>query len=195
MPNTHLRACSFNDFFPTLVGSRGFNPTMTLVHTCPPDLVSGVCSIVIGTTSGRYNERTGHITGSMGAAVLGFLIACGTLNPAARDLACSLFASGAYAVNVVIRGWVAATLGQCPAKKAASLSVVNVVANASSVYTAYLYPRSDGPRYLVAMAANAAFGVLTVASAWALRGWLRRTNRAIREGRVSGEQEGLLYAY
>ncbi|PYH83747.1 putative pantothenate transporter [Aspergillus uvarum CBS 121591] len=195
MQNMHLSACSFNNFFPTVVGSLGFNRTMTLVLTCPPYLVSGVCSILIGTTSGRYNERTWHITGSMGMAVVGFIIACVTLNTAARYLACFLFASGAYAVNSVILGWVSATLGQTPAKKAASLSVVNVVANASYVYTAYLYPKSDGPRYLVAMSANAAFGVLTIASAWALRVWLRRTNRAIREGRVPGGQEGVVYAY
>ncbi|RAK79984.1 putative MFS transporter [Aspergillus fijiensis CBS 313.89] len=195
MQNMHLSACSFNNFFPTVVGSLGFDRTMTLVLTCPPYLVSGVCSVIIGMTSGRYNERTWHITGSMGLAVIGFVIACLTLNTAARYLACFLFASGAYAVNSVILGWVSATLGQTPQKKAASLSVVNVVANASYVYTAYLYPKSDGPRYLVAMSANAAFGVLTIASAWGLRGWLRRTNRAIREGRVPGGDERVLYAY
>lgn len=79
----------------------------------------------------------------MGAALVGFIISCVTLNTAARYIACFLFASGAYAVNSVILGWVSATLGQTREKKAISLSIVNVVANASYIYTAYLYPKSD----------------------------------------------------
>jgi MFS family permease len=195
MQNMHLSACGFNNYFPTVVGSLGFNRTMTLVLTCPPYLVSGLSSIVVGITSGRFNERTWHITVSMAIAVAGFIISCVTLNTAARYVACFLFSSGAYAVNSVILGWVSATLGQTPEKKAASLSIVNVVANASYIYTAYLYPKSDGPRYLTGMSANAAFGVLTIVSAWGLRIWLQKTNRKIRDGRLPCGNEGILYAY
>lgn len=39
-----------------------------------------------------------------------------------------------------------ATLGQTTEKIAASLSIVNAVANASYIYMAYLYPKSDGPK-------------------------------------------------
>lgn len=139
MQNMHLSACSFNNFFPTVVGSLGFNRTITLVLTCPPYLVSGLFGIVIGLTSGKFNERTWHITVCMGAALIGFVMSCATMNVAARYISCFLFASGAYAVNSVILGWVSATLGQTAEKKAVSLSIVNVVANASYIYTAYLY--------------------------------------------------------
>lgn len=125
----------------------------------------------------------------MGAALAGFIISCATLNVGARYLACFLFASGAYAVNSVILGWVSATLGQTPEKKAVSLSIVNVVANASYIYTAYLYPKSDGPRYLTAMSSNCAFAFLTIVSAWALRFWLVRINKA------SAREGGLQFAY
>ncbi|KAI4602232.1 hypothetical protein KJ359_009470 [Pestalotiopsis sp. 9143b] len=189
MQNMHLSACSFNNFFPTVVGSLGFQTTITLVLTCPPYLVSGVVGCIVGYTSGRYNERTWHITLSMGAALAGFVISCATLNMGARYLACFLFASGAYAVNSVILGWVSATLGQTPEKKAVSLSIVNVVANASYIYTAYLYPKSDGPRYLTAMSSNCAFAFLTIVSAWVLRFWLVRINK------TSAREGGLQFAY
>ena len=139
MQNMHLSACSFNNFFPTVVGSLGFNRTITLVMTCPPYLVSGIFGIIVGLTSGKFNERTWHITACMGAALIGFVISCATMNVAARYISCFLFASGAYAVNSVILGWVSATLGQTAEKKAVSLSIVNVIANASYIYTAYLY--------------------------------------------------------
>ncbi|KAK7732593.1 hypothetical protein SLS63_004848 [Diaporthe eres] len=135
--NMHLSACGFNNFFPTVVGSLGFNETITLVLTCPPYLVSGFFGYFAGLSSGRYNERTWHITACMSIAIVGFVISCATLNTAARYIACFLFASGAYAVNSMILGWVSATLGSTPEKKAVSLSIVNVVANASYIYTAY----------------------------------------------------------
>lgn len=195
MQNMHLSACDFNNLFPTVVGSLGFNRTPTLVLTCPPYLASGLSSVIVGITSGSFNERTWHITVSMAIAVAGFIISHVILNTAARYVACFLFASGAYAVNSVILGWVSATLGQTPEKKAASLSIVNVIANASYIYTAYPYPKSDGPRYLTAMSANAAFDVLTISSAWGLRIWLQRTNRKIRNGQLPGGNEGIFYAY
>jgi hypothetical protein len=70
-------------------------------------------------------------------------------------------------------------MGQTTEKKAVSLSVVNVVANASYVYTAYLYPSSDGPKYLIAMGSNSAFAFATIASAWAMKIWLMRKNKKI----------------
>lgn len=189
MQNMHLSACSFNNFFPTVVGSLGFDTTLTLLLTCPPYLVSGFFGYLVGWTSGRLNERTWHITLSMGAALVGYVISCATMNTAARYVACFLFASGAYAVNSVILGWVSATLGQTPEKKAVSLSIVNVVANASYIYTAYLYPKTDGPRYLIGMSSNCAFAFCTIASAWALRFWLVAANRK------AARQGGLQYAY
>lgn len=100
--NMHLSACGFNNFFPTVIGSLGFNETITLVLTCPPYLVSGVFGYFAGLSSGKYNERTWHITGCMSIAIVGFVISCATLNTAARYVSCFLFASGAYAVNSMV---------------------------------------------------------------------------------------------
>ena len=175
-----------------MVKSLGFDRTITLALTCPPYLVSGAFGILIGYTSGKFNERTWHITACMGMAIVGFAISCATLNVPARYLSCFLFASGAYAVNSVILGWVTATLGQTTEKKAISLSIVNVVANASYIYTAYLYPESDGPKYLTAMASNAAFAFMCIASAWYLRVWLQRTNLKLKE---EDKETSVVYAY
>lgn len=190
--NMHLSACSFNNFFPTVVGSLGFSRTITLVLTCPPYLVSGFFGYLAGWSSGRFNERTWHITVCMGTALVGFIIACVTLNTAARYVACFMFASGAYAVNSMILGWVSATLGSTPEKKSVSISIVNVVANASYVYTAYLYPSSDGPKYLIGMSSNAAFALMCIAGSWVLKFWLIRTNKKLDR---EGNQSGTRYAY
>ena len=95
-------------------------------------------------------------------------------------------------MNSIILGWVSATLGQTTEKKAVSLSIVNVFANASYIYTPYLYPKSDGPKYVTAMGANAGFAFATIASAWVFKIWLQRANHKIR---MTGDEMRALYAY
>lgn len=96
MQNMHLSATSFNQFFPTVVKSLGYGTTMTLVLTAPPSLVAGVVGIAVGISSGKFNDRTWHITVMMGIAVVGFVISATTLNVPARYISCFLFASGTY---------------------------------------------------------------------------------------------------
>ena len=192
MQNMHLNATSFNQFFPTVVGSLGFSTTITLLLTAPPSLTAGAVGVLVGISSGRYNERTWHITVMMGTAIVGFVTSCITLNTAARYVSCFMFASGVYSVNSVILGWVTATLGSTPEKKAASLSLVNLVSMASFIYTPYLYPTTDGPKYLTAMSANAAFSFVSICAAWAMKFWLKRTNKKMKD---RNPEDDVVYAY
>lgn len=70
--------------------------------------------------------------------------------------------------------------------------MVNVIANASYIYTPYLYGENDGPKYLTAMASNAAFAFATIAAAWALRFWLMWTNHKLRKADAT---QTVFYAY
>lgn len=45
------------------------------------------------------------------------------------------FATGVYAVNSVILGWVSTTCGQTREKKAVSLAIVNMFASISGIYS------------------------------------------------------------
>lgn len=81
----------------------------------------------MGWSSGRYHERTWHITGGLTVAVVGFAIAAATLNTAGRYIACFIFPIGAYSVNSVIIGWASSTLAQTREKKA--VSFVNSLSN------------------------------------------------------------------
>lgn len=192
MQNLHLSANGFTNFFPTVVGTLGFNHTLTLVLTCPPFVLAAMVGPLYGLSSGRYNERTWHIAGGMGLALLGFITAACTLNVAARYVACFCFSVGVYAVNSCILGWVSATLGQTMEKKAISLSFVNMMANASYIYTPYLYRTGDGPGYVMAMGCEAGFAAGTIICAWILRIWLMAENRKLRR---SEPESMLAYAY
>ncbi|KAM0237903.1 hypothetical protein ACHAP5_008801 [Fusarium lateritium] len=189
MQHCHLGANGFKNFFPTAVKTLGFNQTITLVLTCPPYLIAGVISIAWSWSSGRFNERTWHITIAKAVAVFGFILGCATLNTGARYFAMCVFSIGTYAVNSIILGWVSATCSQTKEKKACSLAIVNCIAVASFIWTPYMWPSSDEPRYTMAMSSSAALSVATAAGAWGMRFWLVKENKKIRQS----ENEGTLY--
>ncbi|KAI3553098.1 major facilitator superfamily transporter [Colletotrichum abscissum] len=192
MQNFHLSACSFNSFFPTVVKTLGFNTTITLVMTCPPFIFAGAAGILFGWSSGRLHERTWHITVGLGVAILGFVVAASTLNTAARYVACFIFPMGAYAVNSVIIGWASSTLSQTKEKKAVVLAMTNVGGQIGYIYGAYLWPKSDEPRYAIGFGASAGFALLSILCAWWIRVLLVRENRRIR---ASTTENVNLYGY
>ncbi|OJD39847.1 major facilitator superfamily transporter [Diplodia corticola] len=192
MQHQHLAANGFKNFFPTVVETLGFNTTITLVLTCPPYVIAGAISIAVSWSSGRFNERTWHITCSKLVAILGFALGAATMNMGARYFAMVVFASGTYGVNSIILGWVGATCGQTPEKKAVALSIVNTVANISFIWTPYLWYDEDAPRYVVAMGSSAGFSFLCFVCAWIMRLALKRKNKKMRQ---SQDETTLFYAY
>jgi MFS family permease len=193
MQHCHLGANGFKNFFPTAVETLGFDQTITLVLTCPPYLVAGFVSIAWSWSSGRFNERTWHITSAKAVAVFGFILGCTTLNTGARYFAMCVFSIGTYAVNSIILGWVSDTCSQTKEKKACSLAIVNCLAVASFIWTPYMWPKSDEPRYVMAMSSSAALSVATVIGTWAMRTWLKRENKKIRQ--TDENERTLYYAY
>ncbi|OJI96304.1 hypothetical protein ASPVEDRAFT_48535 [Aspergillus versicolor CBS 583.65] len=192
MQHFHMAASNYKNFFPTIVETLGFDQNVTLALTCPPYIIAGIISIAWSISSGRMNERTWHITLAKVIAVMGFVLATSTLNVGARYFAMCAFATGVYCCNSIILGWVASTCGQTKEKKASSIAIVNTVAAISMIYTAYLWPDSDAPRYPIAMSTSAAFSIIAAILAWVLRAMLVRENRKIRR---SDDEHTLFYAY
>ncbi|KAK1483667.1 major facilitator superfamily transporter [Colletotrichum tamarilloi] len=188
----HLATNGFKNFFPTIVQTLNFNTTITLVLTCPPYLIAGILSIVWAWSSGRFNERTWHITISKAVAAFGFILACVTMNTGARYFAMTVFTIGTYGVNSILLGWVGSTCGQTREKKASALAIVNTSASISFIWTPYLWPTSDAPRYVIPMASSAAFCVACAAGAWLMKWMLVRENRRIR---ASNSEATLFYAH
>ncbi|KAJ4993615.1 MFS transporter [Stagonosporopsis vannaccii] len=180
MQNLHLSANGFKNFLPTVVQTLGFNRTITLVLTCPPYLLSAFISVAVSWSSGRFNERTWHITISKAIAIVGFMIGTLTLNIGARYFAMVLFVGATYGVNNINLSWTAATLGQTDEKKAVAIAIANTLGNLSFVYTPYLWPDSSKPRFAMAMWASVGFSAGVIACAWALKFILIRNNRKIR---------------
>ncbi|KAF2827773.1 putative MFS transporter [Ophiobolus disseminans] len=180
MQNMHLSANGFKNFLPTVVKTLGFNTTITLVLTCPPYLIAGVMSVLVSWSSGRFNERTWHISVSKTVAIIGFIVGTASYNVGARYFAMVLFVGATYGVNNISLAWAAGVLGQTDEKKATVVAIVNTLGNLSFVYTPYLWPSTDAPQFTKAMYASVGFSAGVIACAWVLRLVLQRDNRKIR---------------
>ncbi|KAI6785328.1 MFS transporter [Emericellopsis cladophorae] len=181
MAHMHLAANGFKNFFPTVVETLGFGRTLTLVLTCPPYLIAGVVTIAVSWSSGKFNERTWHITISKAVPIVGFVAAGATLNTAGRYVSMVIFTIGTYGVNSLILGWCSSVCGQTKEKKAVAISMVTMIMNISFIWTPYLYPESDEPRYLIAMLSSAAFSAMTAAIAWITKIIVKKKNKKIRQ--------------
>ncbi|KAI1256901.1 hypothetical protein MGN70_002029 [Eutypa lata] len=180
MVNLHLSANNFKNYLPTAVKSLGFDTTVTLVLTCPPYLVATFVSIYVSWSSGRYNERTWHITISKALAIVGFVVATATYNIGARYFAIVLFVGATYGVNNISLAWTAATVGQTDEKKAAAIAIVNSLGNLSFVYTPYLWDDTTAPLFRPAMLGSVGFSAGVVVVSWVMKWVLIRANRKIR---------------
>lgn len=192
MAHMHLAANGFKNFFPTVVETLGFDRTVTLALTCPPYLIAGAVTIAVSWSSGKFNERTWHITISKAVATFGFGLACAEIGIAGRYVAMVIFTIGTYGVNSLILGWCGSTCGQTPEKKAVAIGIVTTVMNASFIWTPYLWPSSDGPRYVIALSSSAAFSVATAMFAWLAKIIFMRKNKALR---ASSEEQENFYVY
>ncbi|KFA60377.1 hypothetical protein S40285_08848 [Stachybotrys chlorohalonatus IBT 40285] len=192
MAHMHLAANGFKNFFPSVVKTLGFGDTVTLVLTCPPYLLAGAATLLVSWSSGKFNERTWHITASKAVAIVGFVTAAATLDLAGRYVAMVIFCVGTYGVNSLILGWCSSVCGQTKEKKAVAISFVTMIMNVSFVWTPYLWSKADEPRYVPAMASSCAFSIATAALAWLAKIILKRKNAQMR---ANEDESGVYYVY
>lgn len=181
MYHLHLAANGFQNFLPTVMQTLGYSTTVTLALTCPPYILAALVGILVSWTSGRYNERTWHISIMKAIVIGGFIVAVATLNIAARLVGIVFFVGATFGINNIILGWASSTLGQTDEKKAVAIAMCNTLGSLASIYTPYLWPLTDSPRYKTAWISSIAFSFGVIVLAWLLRIALKRKNRRTKE--------------
>ncbi|KAI1124160.1 allantoate permease [Nemania abortiva] len=176
---------AFQYFFPTIVKTLGFGTIETLLLTAPVWIATFLVSLVVTYTSGRFADRSIHIICLMLISVAGNIIAVSTLNTGARFFAIFLLPIGAVTAYQIILAWVANSFPRPLVKRSACISVANLVGNAGNIYGSYMYPASDGPRYLAGGAATAGVALLVAVLALTVRLVLRKENKRLAEREAS----------
>jgi hypothetical protein len=89
--------------------------------------------------------------------------------PTCNLLTLSQMPIGAVSSYQIIVSWVANSFPRPLVKRSSAIAIGNCVANAASIYGSYMYPSSDGPRYIPGSGANAAICLTIIGLALVLR--------------------------
>ncbi|KAI1736409.1 allantoate permease [Xylaria scruposa] len=189
LQHVSLLSQAFQYFFPTIVKTLGFGTIETLLLTAPVWIATFLVSLVVTYTSGRFNDRSIHIISLMLISVVGNIIAVSTLNTGARFFAMFLLPIGAVTSYQIILAWVANSFPRPLVKRSACISFANLVGNSANIYGSYMYPSSDGPRYLPGGAATAGVAFLVAVLALLARFVLQKENKRLAE-REASELDG-----
>ena len=76
----------------------------------------------------------------------------------------TIFAFGTiYGCSPLIKTWVSDVIPQPAEKRAIAIALINSIGNASSIYSTWLWPKKDAPRYIPGFATTTTWlGVLCV---------------------------------
>jgi hypothetical protein len=112
---------------------------------------------------------------------------------------------GAVSAYQIIVSWVANSFPRPLVKRSSAIAIGNCVANAASIYGSYMYPSSDGPRYIPGSGANAAICLSIICLTLVLRyvhkwenGKLERAEHEAMSGESAGGDArgaGFRYVY
>ncbi|CAK9436317.1 uncharacterized protein LODBEIA_P08750 [Lodderomyces beijingensis] len=184
-----VAACGVTNFFPSIVATLKFNHTITLCLTAPPYVVAVVVTYFWARSADKTGERTLHVIIPLVCAMVAFIIAVATLNTGARYFSMILMIPALYSAFVVILTWISNCCPRPPAKRAVCIALVNCLSNSTSIWNAFLYPSTDGPRYVKAMSCNIAFLVLSILFVMMLRIRLMVLNKKIANGAMNWQRE------
>ncbi|ETI19647.1 hypothetical protein G647_08659 [Cladophialophora carrionii CBS 160.54] len=173
---------SVTNFFPTVVQTLGYGDIESLLLTAPPYVLCVITAFLNAWHADRTGERYFHVTVPLYVAVGSFILAAATTATAPRYVAIMLMVPGVYTGYVVALGWISNTMPRPPAKRAAALAAINAVSNTSSIYASYMFPKSDGPRYVLAMSVCSATAFIAICAATVLRLILMRLNKKLDRG-------------
>jgi hypothetical protein len=96
---------------------------------------------------------------------------------------------GTYGCFQISNAWMA-NIGARPQKKRAiALAMNNSFGNTALVWTPYLYPKEDGPRYIKAWSVNLALCVVVFVATFVLGFCLKRDNKKMDETYAQGFSE------
>ncbi|KAL5483141.1 hypothetical protein ACEPAI_8370 [Sanghuangporus weigelae] len=183
-----LLGLSFGNFFPTLTATLGFDTTITLLLAAPPWIWTTVVCCLNSLHADRTGERFWHLTLPWCGAIAGTIVALSTSSTTGRYISLFLMASGNAGFTLILV-WLSNTITRPPAKRAASIGLVNGVGNIGNLVGSYAWKAEWGPQYHQSMEISVAALAFSVSLASVMRFILIRKNKRLDEDEIGGLKE------
>lgn len=191
MHHANLLSQSFTYFFPTIVQSLGYGNITTLFLTVPVWFATLLAALGISYHSSYTQERSYHIAACMLLAAIGNIVVITTDGVGPRMLAMYLMPIGSLPAFQMILAWITSSFPRPLAKRAVVVAACGMFGNLSSTYGSYMYPSSDGPKYVPAGIGLACVCCFCAGMAMVIRVVLARENRRLERGETSRSLAGL----
>ncbi|OWZ35154.1 nicotinamide mononucleotide permease [Cryptococcus neoformans c45] len=187
---TKTTAGAVTQFFPTVIATFGFNKVITLLLLALPYLVTAVLSLLISRLSDRKPERCFHLALPLTVGMIGYIIAVSTLKTGPRYFSLFLMLGGLFGSYNVALAWISSTFPRPRAKRAAAYAIINSLGNIAQIWSPYLYPSIDAPRYTTAFATNSAMAAVAILFCFVLRFFLKMGNAKMDREDAEAEARG-----
>jgi MFS family permease len=168
----------FQNFFPTLTATLGFNHIVSLLLVAPPYIFIMFWSFGHSLLSDRLGNRFWFWMYPIPVTIVGFLIFMFTNSFGPRYFSFFLM-NFVFAMNGTCYAWISNAIPRPPAKRAAALAFINSIGNSASIWTPFTYTDSSAPHYRPALGINIGLQVIAGICACLLRFILQRQNRQL----------------
>ncbi|KAI8304457.1 COPII coat assembly protein sec16 [Colletotrichum sp. SAR11_59] len=185
-------AGGFQNFFPSLTRTLGFDDTVSLLLVAPPYIFMAFYCAFHSWLSDRVQNRFWFFMYPISIVIAGCVIFMTTTAFGPRYFSLFLL-NFVFTMNGTTYAWMSTCVPRPPAKRAAALGFMNAVGNAASIWTSYTYFDAQGDRYPVALGiVIALLGVSAVGGVW--QRWIlvrenKRLDRLENEDVVVGDKE------
>ncbi|OJJ50386.1 hypothetical protein ASPZODRAFT_139686 [Penicilliopsis zonata CBS 506.65] len=171
-------ASGFQNFFPTLTETLGYNETISLLLVAPPYVFMVVYSMVHSHMSDRFGNRFWFFVYPIPISIVGFVIFMTTdkFGPRYFSFFLMIFV---FAQNGTLYSWISNAIPRPPAKRAAAYAFINSVGNSASIWTPYTYNSTDAPYYRLALGVCIALQTLGALMACTLALYMRHQNQQL----------------
>ncbi|OJD22152.1 hypothetical protein ACJ73_06504 [Blastomyces percursus] len=173
-------ASGFQNYFPTLTRTLGYDDTISLLLVAPPYIFMVAYSLAHSHLSDRLGNRFWFFIYPIPITIIGFIIFMKTDNAAFGPRYFSFFLMMfVFAMNGTCYSWIASAIPRPPAKRAAAYAFINSVGNSASIWTPYTYRDQDEPYFRLALGVCIALQMLAAVMALLLRWYLTRQNQQL----------------
>jgi hypothetical protein len=171
-------AAGFQNFFPTLTKTLGYNQVVSLLLVAPPYVFMVFYSFCHCYASDRLGNRFWFLTYPVFISTVGFIIFMTTDSFGPRYFSFFLM-NFVFAQNGTLYAWISNAIPRPPAKRAAALAFINSVGNSASIWTPFTYWPSSAPHYRPALGICVAMEVLALICFVGMRLYLQNQNRQL----------------
>ncbi|EXJ85474.1 hypothetical protein A1O1_05838 [Capronia coronata CBS 617.96] len=180
---------SNGNFLAIITARLQYSVVKTNLYTVAPALVAAVILVALCVSSDHFRERGYHIAIGLSFSLIGYIILA-TIDVEKQKgiayMAIFFMTAGAYPTSPLGTAWTVTNITNLNARALTS-GIVIACGNAAGLIASNIFFTDEAPRYITALAVNAAMSGVALVISFTYSTWMRYENR--RRDNIYGKEE------